>query len=449
MGNRSGTRFKLIACFVGVAALLPMSTVSAAVSTRAWGPEEQVTLFGDDNSTWVRPEYLVGSAADGTAVAIWEHKQDVGKTIEMSRRATGGSWTSPVVVARVPKSTWLGEMVVDAAGDATFTVHRVRVAPDTYESFVQTVSANGDIGKRHLSPGINLVGNGRGDVMAIQSSQALSSYMFRPAGGKWSEPANGPTPTELALIDRPQLNMDSDGKVQWVANYYATPASNRKNQIGLTTWSPSTQAWSKLQFVAGTGPGLENLFAAGNNSGDLVVGWTEVYDDQETYVDEAVKSMFIPNGAPTPRPIKTWAHQDNCYQRAQMVGVGIDAASNASVMWKQCVTNGSATSVINSARRISAVGAWAAPETVAGSTQFYRAQYEVNAHGTAMLLYDDSDALKTARRSPDGQFGVPTPLSPPVGRISNRTVMDLTPTSTATILYSYYKEHPVYSRTFE
>ena len=451
LGTHSSSRLKLLACFVAVAALLPMSAVSAAVPTRDWTPEELVTSYGDDNSTWVRPEYLVGSAADGTAVAIWEHKQDTGKTIELSRRPTGGSWTTPVVVASVPKSTWLGEMVVDAAGDVTFTMQRVRVAVDTYETFVQTVSANGDIGQRHLSPGTYLVGNGRGDVMAISNNQVQTSYIFRPAGGQWSDPANGPSPTGLWTGGRPQLNMDSDGKVQWVGVFIREPTSQRKDQIGLTTWSPSTKVWSKLQFVTGIGPGLENLYAAGNNSGDLVVGWTEVYDDQEGYLDEAVKSMFIPNGAATPRPIKTWAHQDNCWQRAQMIGVGIDAASNASVTWKQCETDGSANSVINSARRLSAVGSWSAPETVADGTRFFEGHYEVNGHGTAMLLYRQVPdfELVTARRSPDGQFGVPTVLTPPGGQLSNRTVMDLSPTSTATILYSYYKQHPVYSRTFE
>ncbi len=63
--------FVKVSVVVGVAALLPISGVSAATPTRGWSPEEQVTANGDDNSTWVRPEYLVGSAADGTTVAIW------------------------------------------------------------------------------------------------------------------------------------------------------------------------------------------------------------------------------------------------------------------------------------------------------------------------------------------------------------------------------------------
>lgn len=444
-------RVKAIIVFVGVAALLPISGVSAAIPTRDWSPEEQVTAYGDDNSTWVRPEYLVGSAADGTTVAIWEHKRDTDKLIEMSRRAPGGSWSAPAVVARVSRSAWLGEMVVDAAGDATFSMQRVRVAPDTYRAFVQTVFANGDIGRRHLSPGINLVGNGRGDVMAIVRSEDAPRYIYRPAGGRWTEPAPGPMPSGLGLVGTPELSMDAEGRVQWIADYYAPPATTRKAQIGLATWNPSTKAWSKLAFVASTGPGLENLFAAGNNDGDLVVGWTEVYDDQEGYVDEAVKSTFIPRGAQTPRPIKTWARQDDCYQRAQMIGVGLDADSNATVAWTQCAEDGSPVAIINAAKRPAADGAWGAPELVTEAMRFIGGQFEVNGHGTAMLVYQQVPGfnLMTSRRSPSGEFGIPKALTPPDVLLSDRTVMDLAPTSDATVLYSYFRKHPVYSRTFE
>jgi hypothetical protein len=446
------SRAKAMVCILGAVAVLPMSGVSAAIPTRDWSPEEQVTAYGDDNSTWVRPEYLVGSAADGTTVAIWERKRDTDKVFEVSRRPVGGSWSAPVVVAQVSRSSWLGDLVVDASGDATFTMYRVRVAPETYKTFVQTVPANGDIGRRHRSPGTQLVGNGRGDVMAIGSGQIGGpTFIFRPAGGRWSEPAPGPMPSGLALVGSPEVSMDPTGRVQWVADYIATPSSDRRDQIGLTTWNPSIKKWSKLAYVADTGRGLENLFAVGNNEGDLVVGWTEVYDDQEGYVDEAVKSTFIPRGAKTPRPIKTWAHQDDCYQRAQMIGVGIDSDSNATVAWTQCEVDGSPVAIINAAKRVAADGAWGAPELVGEAMRFLEGQFEVNGHGTAMLLYRQVPGfnLVTSRRSPAGDFGAPTVLTLPDVDLSNRTVMDLAATSNATVLYSYYKQHPVYSRSLE
>ena len=46
----SSRRVRVALCLVGVAALLPMTGVSAATPTRAWSPEEQVTAYGDDNS---------------------------------------------------------------------------------------------------------------------------------------------------------------------------------------------------------------------------------------------------------------------------------------------------------------------------------------------------------------------------------------------------------------
>lgn len=431
--------------------MLPLSTVAAAVPARDWSPEELVTSYGDDSSTYGRPEYLLGSAADGTSVAIWEHRRKTDKLIEMSRREPGGTWSPKVVVARVSRSAWLGEMVVDASGDATFTMQGVEIAPDTYRAFVQTVFADDHVGRRHLSPGINLVGNGRGDVMAILSREKGPRYIYRPAGGRWSAPASGPQPSGLLLVGGPELTMDPTGRVQWIADYYAPPPSTRRNQIGLTTWNPSTSRWTKLAFVAGTGPGLEDLFAAGNNEGDLVVGWTEVYDNSEGYVDEAVKSTFIPQGAKTPRPIKTWAHQDDCYQRARMIGVGIDANSNATVSWTQCQQNGSPIAIINAAGRVFADGAWGAPETVTEGMRFIGGKFEENGHGTAMLVYGEVPGfnLMASRRSPSGDFGVPTALTPPDVTLSNRTVMDLAPNSDATVLYSYFRKHPVYSRTFE
>lgn len=245
--------------------------------------------------------------------------------------------------------------------------------------------------------------------------------------------------------------MDPTGRVYWVADYYALPSSDRRDRIGLTTWNPSTKRWSKLAFVAGAGPGLENLFADGNNDGDLVIGWTETYDDQEGYIDEAVKSTYIPRGAQTPRPIKTWAHQDDCYQRAQMIGVGIDAKSNATVAWMQCEEDGSPVAVVKVAKRVAADGAWGGPELVTEAMRFFEGKFEVNGRGTAMLLYRQVPGfnLVSSRRSPAGEFGVPMVVTPPDVQLSNRSVMDLAPTSDATVLYSYANQHPVYSRTFE
>jgi hypothetical protein len=198
------------------------------------------------------------------------------------------------------------------------------------------------------------------------------------------------------------------------------------------------------------GPGLESIDAKGNAAGDLVIGWTEVYDDQEGYRDEAVKSMFVPRGADTPRPIKTWAHQDNCWMHAALIGVGIDANSNATVAWTQCQVDGSQVELVQTARRLQADGAWGAPETVAAARGF-GAQLAVNAHGTAMLLMnaDVNGNLVAYRRPPGGDFGAASEVTPVGVHTSSRTVMTLAPTSDATVLYSRYQKHPVYSTTFE
>ncbi len=110
-----------------------------------------------------------------------------------------------------------------------------------------------------------------------------------------------------------------------------------------------------------------------------------------------------------------------------MIGVGIDADSNATVTWTQCQENGSPVAIINAAKRISVDGAWGTRELVSEGMRFFEEQFEVNAPCTALLLYRQVPGfnLITSRRSPAGEFGVPTVLTSPDVKLSNRTVMDL------------------------
>ena len=91
--------------------------------------------------------------------------------------APGGDWSEPVTLAVVGQHYWLSDLVVDAAGRATYSVYFVgRVV--RYSGFVQTWHPNGQlVSKLHTVSkdgctfssdcGTDLVGDAQGDVMAV------------------------------------------------------------------------------------------------------------------------------------------------------------------------------------------------------------------------------------------------------------------------------------------
>lgn len=151
----TATLVTAVAVVLGGGVLLAPTGAGAnatAEPSRSWQPRVVLTPDADGNPASGRIGFAMGTAADGTAVAVWERERTDDKVIELSRRAPGGSWSDPLVAATVSKSSWVGDMVVAADGTATFTVSRVRVAPDTYEGFVQTWRPNGQLGTSACHP---------------------------------------------------------------------------------------------------------------------------------------------------------------------------------------------------------------------------------------------------------------------------------------------------------
>jgi len=443
--------FPLAGAFV--ASALIASPGAAAAPTREWTPEAPLTQNGDDNSTWVRPEYFVGSTRDGTAVALWENKLSDGKLIQVSRRAPGGTWSDPQTV-RTSRGAWLGDMVVDAAGDVTFTLRRVRVGLDTYKNFVQTMYADGTVGKRHEAPGYYLAGNARGDVMVVNNNegggnQTPASYIFRSAGGHWSNPAPAPRPAGLFAADSPRLFMDPDGRVHMVEAYYNEPGLSRQDQIAVSEWNPATAQWSGIHMIASIDNYAESWDAAMNAKGDIVAGWADIYDDQEGFRSAVIRSTYYPEGSTSSHFAKTWATQDDCVADPQVLGVGIDADSNATVGWRQCTTPDSTETSVMAGRREAAARAWGTPTTVTTNPYQVAGSLQVNSQGTTMWLLEKSQSLITFRRPPNGSYGAGQYLTPEGHGVSNRAVFTLEPSSDAAVVYSYYKEHPLYARVFE
>lgn len=276
-------------------------------------------------------------------------------------------------------------------------------------------------------------------------------YIYRPDGGQWSQPEAGPGPSPgLMAPGIPQLAMDSDGAVYWVAAYYPEPAGNQPRQIGLRAWSPQTQAWTGVQRIANIDDAVETLDVSGNGHGDLVVGWTDVDDDQSGDPGSRVitlRSAFVPNGSQTPRPVKTWASQGNCTYQPDVLGTGLDRAGNATVAWTQCDHG----YVIKTARRDADGGAWGNPRTLTDSQPGgLEGQLSVNAQGTTMLSvrYFGNHRIAVFRRPPNGSFGDGKYVTPDGAVVSSRWQASLAANGDATLLYRLGGPR-IYARSFE
>jgi hypothetical protein len=441
----------------------------AAVSAQSWSPA--VVLTPDGNASngvngSLRPQYLVGTGADGTAVAVWERVRSDDKVIELSHRAPGGDWSEPVTLAVVGQHYWLSDLVVDAAGRATYSVyfigHVVR-----YSGFVQTWHPNGQLSsKLHTVSkdgctfssdcGTDLVGDAQGDVMAVWGSGATGRVSYRASGGSWTAPSHTGSPVAgYRMVGRPQLSMNAAGKVYWVGAYYdRAHAPQQVDQIGLRTWRPETGRWSDLSRVAYVDNDVEDLSTATNDRGDLVVGWTDVYDDGETASDTTVKSTFVAAGSLPPgyqkwRKGKIWADD----QASSMNGVGIDTHGNATVVWSTAQPDFTSVA-INTARRELDDGVWGAGSVVATTTaHVHDTQVMVNGHGTTMLTSREygvgpASQIVTRLRPPNGSYGTAQYLTPEGQMLDPGLSWSLAPNSDAALLYAVADETPVYALTF-
>jgi hypothetical protein len=304
-----------------------------------------------------------------------------------------------------------------------------------------------------------LVANSNGDLMAASADNAVSgaSYIYRPAGGDWTAPAAGPNPDGLSGGEHAEILMDAEGDVRWIEPFYHDLGSPRPDQIAYARWTPGTDVWSRLHLLSPIDDVVGTFDAAMNNDEDVVVGWSDEFDDQEGFRTVAIKSTFYPHTASSPRFVKSWVDQANCGSTA-LLGVGIDNSSNATVGWRQCSPANLSQTVVRTARREAADGAWSKPVTP--FAQWADGTYpangpdavQVNPAGTTMLVLADSQRrLLALRRPPNGNYGNPQYLTPANSpRVGDRFVFTLGRDSDATVLYSHSrKDTRLFSRTYE
>ncbi|MEO8330396.1 MAG: hypothetical protein ABI586_10350, partial [Candidatus Nanopelagicales bacterium] len=336
-GTRHSVSARSAAVAVGAAALVALvlpATGNAATPTRSWLPEVKLTAAAFDGLNQTSKDFAVGSAADGTATAVWSRERSTDVVIEMARHTPGGSWSPPAVIDTLPLGASVKDMVVSASGDATFSLLHVQSMGGSL-NYVQTILANGVVEPLHQSPGAQLVGNANGSLMAVQGGSSPGQVIYRPAGGGWSAPMPEPAEDGGALSNSPILNMDSADRVYWVGYYFDDVGGVvAPEQIALSTWSPVTSSWSAMQTLAlPQADRFAGLTAAGNENGDLVVGWADVDLRSGAPRIETVRSEFVPRGAATPRPIKTWVSQAGCWIHPAAIGTGVAGNGDATVVW--------------------------------------------------------------------------------------------------------------------
>jgi hypothetical protein len=209
----------------------------------------QAAVFS--GGSWQAPKTLteavktVGGAevaldGEGNAVAVWSQGNATGRAIESATRPAGGTWHVPVQLSEPGTEGFLGQVAVDAAGDA-----------------------------------VVVWGDGEPDY-AIQSA-------MRPAGGTWQAPVKLSAPGVGTREPRVALDPVGDAIATWsVRGRVAVPA------VLWSAFRPAGAAWQAPVDVAESGR-IEETFVGFDALGDAFAGWENVSKTGELGAASAVR----------------------------------------------------------------------------------------------------------------------------------------------------------------
>lgn len=252
---------------------------SASGGQGPWGPKRAANRDYQeaDDLASLLPTFLL-ARADGTQVMVFEMRYGHEGRIELSTRPPGGKWSDPTVIATIPAACCIGLSSAVLSDDGELTVSYAEQIEDGRRSMVVTVDESGEVGEpteleRGESSGwINLFGNGRGDVLAVDFSREEITFT-KPRDGQWSDavPFVGVITTGLA-----DFTVGPDGRAMgaWVQSLDAQTDSS-PGRVGTVAWSELTEdGWSDPQQLPMRTGDLSYLNIAENPSGDVAVVWT-------------------------------------------------------------------------------------------------------------------------------------------------------------------------------
>ncbi len=214
-----------------VAGGLAASAMSASPASAAPTWQPVTNLFTDlsaPGGSAFSPDVEVDGA--GNATALWSRYDGSGLVVQVSTRAAGGTWSTPVDLA-TGRSLWSPQLAVDPAGNAT----AVWRSSDVSTSVVQAAT--------------------------------------RPVGGTWSDPVELSVDTSVDLGQEPELpQVDVDAHGTATAVWSHDPGSHQY-VVQAATREPGG-AWSTPADLSAAGSSARTPQIAVAPSGAATVVWT-------------------------------------------------------------------------------------------------------------------------------------------------------------------------------
>jgi hypothetical protein len=382
------------------------SPASAAFGTTPPTFGAPVTLSATDSNSFY-PQVAV--AANGDAVAVWEHFVGNGLVIEAATRPAGGAWSAPAVLSAT--TAFDADVAVSPAGDAVAVWTRL--------------TASGD---------------------------EIAEAATRPVGGTWSAPT--PLSTAPGHVDRPHVGVSVNGSAVavWTHRFAGTET------VEASTRSGAGGAWSSPKALSGHGVDTFGATVGVAGNGDAAAIWSR-WTGEDWVIEAATRpagqarwsppatlsgllgAAALPHVALTPRgdAVAIWDRQtagngfvvesatraaghtwsaatvlSDPGGRSRLPQVGVSAGGEAVAIWQRLNADGYG---IEAASRPAGRQRWSAPvplTSVPGTTDVRLA---VSAHGDAVAIWERGGpagfVIQEAARPTGGAWSAPTTLNAP------------------------------------
>jgi hypothetical protein len=300
----------------------------------AWGPPRDIGSAGEVAEA---PPQVAGDAA-GDVTVVWEHEVFAQSVVETASRAAGGAWSPPSQISISGQEARDPRLAVDAGGDTAAT----------WEAIV-------------------------GGEEIVQSAS-------RPAGGPWSTPVAVTAAGEEGALA--EVGIDTAGNVTaaWERTDAATRVIRESDRGG-------SGSWSAPRRLSPSGVSSFAPEVAVDPGGDAAVAWQR-NNGAEVAIEAAARSGLGPWGSAVPvSPSGAFA---------QLQKVGIDAAGNAILVWRE----GKLPSTAIDAAARPAGGVWGSPvviSTPGGEDEL--PQLTVDPGGDAIAVWERFDGADSAIQS--------------------------------------------------
>ncbi len=273
------------------------------------------------------PHPVVGIDARGDAIVVWELHTAPANRIEASFRPAGGAWQPPVELSDKTHNARIGQMSMNAAGDAaavwsldTGTTNVVEVAYRAAGGeWQKPVAVSGSANAETPSVALDAAGDVRAVWRAESGANWLVESAFMPAGGTWQAPVELSHANPVEPVPRLAVNDAGEALVDWTASDGTNVRAEGSIGAPDGTWQPA-------QKLSAPGDDTDEQRAAIDPRGDAFSVW-----EGSNGGSEIIEAATRPTGGGWQAPLALSASG----QDAKEPTLAADAQGNAVALWER------------------------------------------------------------------------------------------------------------------